>query len=40
MGPASIKGQTNNYEPGTYVHVYYKRQAEGDVVTMVVRKID
>ena len=40
MGPASIKGRTENYEPGTYVHVYYKRQATGDVVTMVVRKIN
>ena len=40
MGPASIKGQTNNYEPGTYVHVYYKRQVDRDVVTMVVRKIN
>ncbi len=39
MGAASIKGQTTHYDPGTYVHVYYKRQNGEDVVTMVVEKI-
>ena len=39
MGDASIKGQKTNYEAGTYVHVYYRRQNDEDVVTMVVKKI-
>lgn len=34
---ASIKG--GDFEPGAYVHVYYKVREEGKVVTMVVEKI-
>lgn len=37
LGPASIKG--GEFGAGAYVHVYYKKQGEGDVVTMVVEKI-
>lgn len=37
MGPASIKG--SDFGEGTFVHVYFKKKQEGDVVTMVVEKI-
>ncbi len=37
MGPASIKG--GDFGAGAYVHVYFKKKQEGDVVTMVVEKI-
>ena len=37
MGPASIKG--GDFGEGAYVHVYYKKLEEGEVVTMVVEKI-
>lgn len=38
MGPASIKG--GDFGEGAYVHVYYRKLEEGEVVTMVVEKID
>jgi ferric enterobactin receptor len=28
-----------NYEPGAYVHVYYRDQTEGNVITRLVRKV-
>ena len=34
---SSIKG--GDFEIGTYVHVYYKKQGDQNVVTMVVEKI-
>jgi ferric enterobactin receptor len=34
----SIKGEPE-YEDGAYVHLYYCKQAQGNVVTMVVRKV-
>ena len=38
LSPATITGAPH-YEPGTTVHVYYKRSGEQNIVTMVVRKI-
>ncbi len=35
--PSSIKG--GDFEIGTYVHVYYRKQGDQNVVTMVVEKI-
>ena len=37
LGPASVKG--SNFKGGEYVHVFYKKTSEGDVVTLVVKKI-
>ena len=38
FGPASVKG--GELEPGQTVHVFYKREDSGSVITLVVRKID
>ncbi len=37
FGPASRKG--GDFREGDYVHVYYKRKEEGDVITLVVEKL-
>jgi hypothetical protein len=39
MTDSSIKGAPD-YDPGTLLHVYYQEQDIGNVVTMVVRKVD
>ena len=39
MTDSSIKGAPD-YDPGTLLHVYYKQQDIGNVVTMVVRKVE
>jgi outer membrane receptor for ferrienterochelin and colicin len=39
MTDSSIKGAPD-YDPGTQLHIYYKEQDIGNVVTMVVRKVD
>jgi outer membrane lipoprotein-sorting protein len=36
--PSSIKG--SSFEPGAYVHVYYKSKGDVKEVTMVVEKIE
>ena len=38
MIPSSIKG--SDFGSGTYVHVYYRKDGDINVVTMVVEKID
>ena len=38
FSPSSIKG--SDFEPGAYVHVYYKLKGDVKEVTMVVEKID
>ncbi len=38
ISPSSIKG--SDFEPGAYVHVYYKLRDDVNEVTMVVEKID
>ena len=37
ISPSSIKG--SDFEPGAYVHVYYKLRDDAKEVTMVVEKI-
>ncbi len=37
ISPSSIKG--SDFEPGAYVHVYYKLRGDVKEVTMVVEKI-
>ncbi len=37
ISPSSIKG--SDFEPGAYVHVYYKLKGDVKEVTMVVEKI-
>lgn len=37
FSPSSIKG--SDFEPGAYVHVYYKVKGDVNEVTMVVEKI-
>jgi outer membrane receptor for ferrienterochelin and colicin len=39
MTDSSIKGAPD-YDPGTLLHIYYKEEERGNVVTMVVRKIE
>ena len=38
FGPASVKG--GELEPGQTVHVFFKREDPGSIITLVVRKID
>jgi ferric enterobactin receptor len=38
LGRKAFLGEPN-YEAGAYVHVYYREQTEGNVVTMLVRKV-
>ena len=38
LAATSIKG--SDFESGAYVHVYYKKLGEENVVTMVVEKVD
>ena len=39
IGPASVKG-SDTFDPGQVVHVLYKKLDEGDVITLVVKKVD
>ncbi|MGW8181212.1 MAG: hypothetical protein ACWGQW_20980, partial [bacterium] len=39
MTDSSIRGAPE-YDPGTLLHVYYKEEDIGNVVTMVVRKVE
>ena len=39
LGPASVKG-SDTYDQGQVVHVMYKRIDGGNVVTLVVKKVD
>jgi len=34
----TVKGEPE-YEKGAYVHVYYRHQTDGNVVTMIMRKV-
>jgi len=38
ISPSSIKG--SDFDPGAYVHVYYRLRDDVNEVTMVVEKID
>lgn len=38
LGRKAFLGEPN-YEAGAYVHVYYREQTEGNVITMLVRKV-
>ena len=38
LGPASVKGSPS-FEEGQIVHVMYKKLPEGNVVTLVVKKV-
>ena len=35
---STVKGEPE-YEKGAYVHVYYRQQTDGNVVTMIMRKV-
>ncbi len=39
FGPASVKG-SDTFEQGQVVHVLYKKLDQGDVVTLVVKKVN
>ena len=38
FGSSSVKG--GELEPGQTVHVFYRKQKSGSVITLVVRKVD
>ena len=39
LSPASVKG-SDSFEKGQLVHVFYRKLNEGNIVTLVVKKID
>ncbi len=39
FGPASVKG-SDTFDQGQVVHVLYKKLDEGDVITLVVKKVN
>ena len=38
VGRKALLGEPE-FEEGAYVHVYYREQTEGNVITMMVRKV-
>ncbi len=39
LGTASVKG-SDTFDEGQVVHVFYKKLAEGNVITLVVKKVN